>query len=261
MTFTHPSRRLVATLSVAALLVAGSACSASGDDDAGTPTTAATTGGDDPTTTVGGDETTTTTGGTSGGDDLESLLPTVDDLPDGYREVFDDDGGNDDTDDLDDELEAACPDASRLAEILDDGDTNDDDGDVSVKFATSSNQEIEIEIRPSNDRDVPVDEFIDAINACDVIETETNGYPATIDLSAASSDLGDEAMQFGMEMTIEVDGRTVEVQFGALQFRRDGIAVEVTVSSGLEDDGTPVPGDFDAGEELAKAIDEAIGSR
>jgi len=239
-------RRVAAALSLTALLLAGSACGVDGDDDAS------------PTTTGPGTETSTP----AELGDLSDLLPSEQDLPDGY--LLQPAEAPAPSSQLGDELEDACPEAARIRAIIDRGDEDDDAGDegaVARTFATEQKQEIEVEIRPANPRDVPVDDFIDAISSCSTIETETNGRPATIELSAAPLDLGDDAMRLTMDMVITVGTDDVDITFEGFLFRRNGVAVEVTASSGVLDDYRTVPGDPDVAEQLAADIDQAIQER
>ena len=254
-------RRIAATLSVAALLFAGAACSAEGDD-ASPDTTAA----GDVSTTDGGGDATTTTESTDPVDpsDLEALLPSDDDIPSEYVRQPDDSSDDSSDSELDAELEKACPDAVRIGDLIDDG--SDDSDQVSRSWKTEDDdREIEVQLKPANEKDVPVEDFIDAINSCDVIETDLNGTAATLELAAESLDLGDEAMKLEMTITFEILGEPTELVLHGFMFHRDGVAAQVSATSGLAQTGATdfevVDADVDVAEQLAADLDDAIQSR
>lgn len=267
MKTTLPARRLAAAFSVAALLLSGAACSTSGDEDTAPSTTAGadasttTAGGaDDETTTTEDDDTTSTTsGGSSGGEgDFDDLLPALSDLPDGYQEVEPDD--DDSSDDFGPELEEACPDADLIREFTE----NDPnlEGQSKASFETEYEQAIDITIRHANDREVPLADLIDAYNGCDPIETVEDGTPMTLDFFAEETDLGDEGVHMQMDLVVDFNGTPLEITFHGFAFRRDGVSVEVTAQSGLDEtDFSTKPAHPDEAFDIASTIADAIGSR
>jgi hypothetical protein len=257
-------RRLVAALTVTALLITGAACSAEGDDTA-TTTTAA---GDDGTTsttatTTSGDDGTTTTDPTGSGDpsDLEALLPTEDDLPADYVEVPSDDDDDDDDSSMDDAIAESCPDAAEILEALGDNDDENADQTVTRDFEAEDDRSIEVRVRPAHSREVPVDDLIDAYNSCDVLQTDLNGYPTEIAMEASALDIGDDAVRLTMDISIDDGSQILDVTLDAFLFRRDGVSVQVNAQSGFDSTGAVTPVDSDVAEQLAADIDEAIQAR
>ncbi|MCB0978216.1 MAG: hypothetical protein KDB02_12230 [Acidimicrobiales bacterium] len=261
---TKPTRRVAAAVSVALLLFTGVGCSAEGSDSADSTTTTAAASnpkGDATTTTEATDSTTepTQTTEATGSGDLESLLPTAADLPAGYEQTPN--SPNDDGDeDVDKEIEKACPDAAMLDKVLD----NDDHEDEAVKrsFAADGGKGIEVELRPANDDDVDVDEVVSALNKCDTINTTFGQTPATMDISAEALDVGEEGIRMDIAVAFEDEGTEYHMDMTGFMFRRDGVAAQVSVTSGFDPStGAKVASDADAAEDLARSIDQAIQDR
>lgn len=256
-------RRLVAALTVATLVLTGAACSAEGKD-AATTTTAAGDQVDSSSTTEGGDSTTTTeTSEPVDPTELEALLPSDDDLPADYVRQPDEEDDDSDDEDLDADLEEACPEAARIGDLIDD--SGQDADSVSRTWATEDQREIGVELKQASQDDVSIDEFIAAVNSCDVVETDLNGTAATIELSADSLDLGDEAMKLDMTISFELLGQPAELVLHGYLFRRDDVSAQVSASSGLaqtgESDFELIDADDDVAERIAAGLDDAIQSR
>ena len=238
---------LVAALGVTLLL--GAACS-SGDDDS-TDTT-----GDGTTTTAQPVDDAT----------LQALLPTDADLPAGYSLIFDgtaadaeaDDDDDSDTDaGTDQAFDEACPGLSEMATDAMGGSDDEETGFVR-SWEAEDDRAIEVRVRQARAVDVDVEALVAAINDCETIETDMDGLPATLDLQAEPLELGDDGYRTTLAVTIDFDIAVVQVESTTFAFRRNGVAVDVEVESGTDDDMAPVPADVDAAEQLAADLDARI---
>src|SRR5690606_37221694 len=79
---------------------------------------------------------------------------------------------------------------------------------------------------------------------------------------AETIDLGEESLHMQMDLVIDLGSATLDVEFHGFAFRRDGVSVQVTSSSGVdESDLSTVPPHADEAYEIASAIFDAIGDR
>lgn len=253
--FIMPSRRgLLAAVLLAAILTA---CSTSGgsDDDAATTTTVDVTssteeGGptDEPpddTADDTADEPATTDSSDIG--DLDALLPTEADLP-GWTETYrgprppKDDSGQTAADTA---IADQCPDADSLLTEFED--SRDDRPRAQATF-TKDGIEAEFTVGEPADHFTPenVDALVDALDGCEV-EYAEDGYEWLIVFFPASDDTyGDYGFRTWMASEILLpNGEMTELHVRGHMFALDGLAAEVAVTDGIEDDGAPIPADPD----------------
>lgn len=182
--------------------------------------------------------------------ELESILPTAEEVGEGYTVVTDDaddadddDQGTDDTaedteadDATDDAFAEACP----GADILEGLDSADDDADQVAREFENEQQatiEVSLESTPDDITEEKVAELIDVLNECGTIEMEEDGTSMELTFEAEPYDEhGDYGAQLSMEATATVMGIPLEIGFSGVLFSQDGTTVSVTASSGLDED-------------------------
>ncbi|MCU1371801.1 MAG: hypothetical protein JWO77_2995 [Ilumatobacteraceae bacterium] len=277
---------VLALLVVLPILAFLAGCGASAGDDADsvdkTSTAAETSDEGDPGDDTTGDGTTTTaadgddpgTGVTSAA--LAEILPTEDDLPDGYTmsdedlgdstdadDEADDESSTDDEDPTEQAIIDACPGAEILEQLDNSSDANTDE--VSREFETEADATIEVALDPTPegfDEDT-VDQVVEALSDCEKIETEDEeGNAITMEIKAETyDDHGDFGLAMTMTAEFSMMGMTVPIEFKGLIFDVDGTTVSVVATSGL-DDATfeSVPGDYDALPDLAALMQDRVGS-
>lgn len=262
-------RTLALALIATVALLAG--CSTGGDeaDDATTTTEAeqSTTTADDTTETTGddSDETTTTAGG-SGGDvtteDLDALMPETGDIGPDY-EMTADVEEDDEPSESDAALEEQCPGAAQFMS------PDDAASDAAYRlFETSDDREIEIKIDPTpnpNFEEGRIDEVIDAVNSCDTIEVEQDGFTMTLDIEATADDTyGDRGVVISMRATMNHEEllAPLELGFSARAFVVGSVSVSLSSSDGIDgqtaDEVHVVPGDHDLLADIAAALEPAV---
>ena len=256
-----------ALAAIGALLVAG--CSAGGDDPASGTTTSSASGGDE-TTATGADQDddgTTTTGG-SGRDvtteDLEALLPDASDVGPAYSVAPEEDDDGDSDAEMEEAMEKACPEA---AEFMRDDD--DDDGDAAIRsFETSNGQGIEVKLDPTpnpNYAEGIMGDLIRAVDACDTVEVEIDGFSVSIEISATPDDTyGDRGVRMQMLAVMSHPAllAPLELDFSSLSYLVGSVAVSIEASGGIAgqtaEEIRVVPGDHDLVDALAAALEPEV---
>lgn len=206
--------------------------------------------------------------------ELESILPTAEEVGEGYTVVEDDeedsadDPGTDDaTDDAtdgaaDDATDDAFAEACPGADILEGLDDADDDADQVTREFENEQQatiEVSLESTPDDITEEKVAELIDVLNECGTIEMEEDGTSMELTFEAEPYDEhGDYGAQISMEATATVMGIPLEIGFSGVLFSQDGTTVSVTASSGLDEDTfEQVPAD----DELIAPLAELMSQR
>lgn len=269
-------RRLLLLIALLASLGLVAGCGTSGGEASSTTTTAAPApddGADDATTTepTDADEPDQPDDGgtaTISVEELEALLPTEEEVGNGYvLEESTADGtaetdDDEDTDSTDQQFEEACPGLAEL-DFLDDA-SDADDSSAMVSFATEDERELEVELDPTSEdfTEDNLDELIDAFADCQDLEiTDEDGFTSTISISAQpDGSRGDFGLRLDMDISIDFLGTPVSFQFAGQAFKIDDIAVFVSATSGLEEtetDFTPIPLD----EELLGDISDLMENR
>jgi len=253
-------------------------CGASGGDDVSSDakTTTTTAGGDEGADDEpADDETTTTVAGGSGltSADLADILPTAEDIGEGYEMSSEDlDDEPEESSDGDDEEEAdpteeaileACPGASVLDELDSGSDANPDE--VSREFSTKSDTTIEVALDPTADDFTAenVDKVVEALADCGTIKTEDeDGNAIEMTIKAEPTDAyGDYGLEMSMDATFDLMGTPVKIEFRGLIFGVDGATVSVVATSGLDDATFEyVPGDYDLVPGLAAEMQDRVAA-
>lgn len=265
-----------ALLALVPLLALLAACGTSGGDDASpsgdkATTTAATGGSEDTTTTEGSDD-----GGDAAGPSsaaLADILPTVEDIGEGYEQSDEDladdpeddssDTGDDESDPTEDAILEACPGAKVLEEL--DNTSGDNPDEVSREFATESDQTIEVALDPTGEdfSEENVDTVVEALADCGTIKTtDEDGNEIEMTIEAERDDeFGDYGVKMSMDATFEIMGTPVQIEFRGQIFTVDGVTVSVVATSGLDDTTFEyVPGDYDKVPELAAEMQDRVTS-
>jgi hypothetical protein len=259
----HPLLALLVLIPVLAL-VAG--CGASGGKDAlDTGATA-----------------TTTTGGDDGSEDrpsteaLVDILPTADDIGNGYKmsdENLGDEADDEDSDEQGtgseegpDPTEQAmieqCPGAKFLEELDDSGESTTE---ISREFENEAEATIEVALDPEPPKftEDTVDKLVEALSDCGTIEAE-DGEGGTFTMTMKAEDYDDHG-DFGVAVEMDAEytmmGSTVPIAFRGVIFSVDGTAVSVVATSGLDEDTfEQVDGDYDLLPDLADLMEERVSS-
>ena len=272
----HRRRPVLALAATTFLLLGVAACGAdSGDEPGGgaggdtkaTSTTAAGGGSDDPTTTTGGDQ--------KGGDELtdaqlQAMLLTLDDLPDGFVKSTDDDDAGDDADDAEDEtddFQAADPACQSALDAFEDHGKDDDEPEASVSFDRNDANTVEHEIDVTS-RAADMFEMVKTTLRDDcggeielAGEDVTSGAMKIVDGKA----VGDESIYLHLAFKAENEGMSLEAG-GYFAMVRNGDVVSTVIAFsfsvpafGLEGD-VPELADINALTEAAQQrYEDAVG--
>ncbi|MGN6696279.1 MAG: hypothetical protein ACTHN0_19030 [Aquihabitans sp.] len=279
----HPIIALLVLIPVLSLLAG---CGTSGgkeavDTDAKTTTTAASDdeGTDEPVD----DETTTTAEGDDEGDSdrpsteaLVDILPTAEDIGNGYEmsdedlgeEAGEDDsddqgtGSEDDPDPTEQAMIEQCPGAKFLEELDDSGESTTE---ISREFENAAEATIEVALDPEPPKftEDTVDKLVEALSDCGTIEAD-DGEGGTIKMTMKAEDYDDNG-DFGVAVEMDAEytmmGSTIPIAFRGVIFSVDGTAVSVVATSGLDEDTyEQVDGDYDLLPDLADLMAERVGS-
>ncbi|WP_426573371.1 hypothetical protein [Aquihabitans sp. McL0605] len=251
-------RSLIVALIAASLLFAG--CGTSGGDDAATDDDGAAV-----TTTAADSSTTEAQHAPVSKADLESILPTADDIGPAYtvKEPDHEQGGTTTTtvaeDPADAALAKACPEAAKLG-LMDD-EVNDDE--VAREFSTQDGRGIEITLdpTPTGMSDAAVDDIVEALNSCDTITyTDPDSGKVSMDLSAERlADIGEYGVDVSLKASFELFEVPVALEFHGYLFVVNGVGVTVTASSGLDQSTfETVPADTDRLEPLSIEMEQRV---
>lgn len=188
--------------------------------------------------------------------DLRPLLPSPDEVGDGYRPMTPD---ADTSGPGDDALAKACPKAATLGE-----DDRGGAGEVKAQFEAESSKTIQVSMRATRDIGIDeanVDDYVDVINACDTIHYRDAGQSITIDLAARRDDHhGDFGVRLDVDLTTTTDQGEIDITYRALFFVHGPVGASITVNDGIDVGATQsVPGDFDRIDPLAGLLDTRIG--
>lgn len=254
------------------LSLALAACSTGGgSDDESTTTTADVTsssedGGttDEPpndTTEDTADEPATTEGGGAGDlEDLDLLLPTEADLP-GWTETYR--GPRPAKDDseqsgADSAIADQCPDAGALLADLED---SQHDLPRAQAVFTKDGIEAEFTIGEAAEHFTPenVDALAGALDGCEV-EYAEGGYEWLIVFFPASDDTyGDYGFRRWMASEILLpNGELTELHVRGHMFALNGLAAEVVITDGIEEDGSPIPSDPELIDEFLPRMEATV---
>jgi hypothetical protein len=262
---------LLPLLVLAPLFALLAACGASGGDqastDGGTTTAASGDGGTTSTSTEAEDQGSSDAPSVAA---LVDLLPTAEEIGDGYAvsdedltddpEETDEEDGDDATDEA---ILEACPGAEVLEELDNSGGDNPDE--VSREFSTDSDQSIEVALDPTGDdfTEDNVDKVVDALADCGTIKTkDEDGNEIEMTLEAERDDTyGDYGLKMSMDATFQFMGTPLSITFRGQIFSVDGVNVSLVATSGL-DDATfqVVPGDYDKVPELASEMQDRVAA-
>lgn len=186
-------------------------------------------------------------------EDLAALLPTAAQVGAGFEVVEgaadgDDDGGGGSDGATDAALDEACPAAARLGDEVD---GSDEGRPVATRsFAADDGREVEVELVAVRDRPVAeargtLADIVDAVNACDTVRFETDGYELTGELEMRVDDAyGDAGLVLEMTWFADNDDlpRPVEIRSTVRLFVADGVQVTVTGIGDMDDDTfEPIP--------------------
>lgn len=196
--------------------------------------------------------------------DLEALLPTVADVGSGYRIAVDDDSGDDEESEMDDAMEQACPAFAALA----DSDA-DDAPDAERSFEAVADDGRSIDVNLSGDLStstVPdrasMQQAIDAINACDTIETTSEGIHFTGTLSIRADDShGDFGAVLEMKWVGEHEQLPGPIRLDAVMYlvAVGDVGMTVAAFGGTEPDTfASIPPDADVAEKLVGRLEVAL---
>lgn len=175
---------------------------------------------------------------------LAGILPTSAEVGPGYSldSTDDSDGGISDAA-FDQAMRKACPEAAELVDPTA-GDDNDDHS-TSRNFTTDDGRSVEVEFELDESGPDPfaseqqLEDLIDAINACDTIEVQADGYTMAIDLKLAADDTyGDIGATMQMHASMSGDrlpaGLYVDADYR--MFQVGNVDVTVSAVSGVDQD-------------------------
>ena len=194
--------------------------------------------------------------------DLEELLPTAAQVGADYR--VDPSTDDDDDPDMDAALKKSCPDAAALM------DANADDGPkAGRKFTTDDERGFEVELEPDSTlldkvKDgVQLDEFISAINDCDVISyTDADDVHYEVEFEVQKdTEFGDLGIM--MKMRVKVSGETfpkaIEIEGGYRKFLVGDVGVSVMATSGVDEKTLDaIPADYDLIDPMSEQLEADV---
>ncbi len=255
-----PVLALLVLVPVLSLLAA---CGASGGDGR---TSAGNTSSTSSTTAEEGDARSATSA------DLADILPTVEDIGEGY-EVSDEDLDDTPAEPTDDDsatadptqkaILEACPGAKILDEL--DSGSSDNADEVSREFSTDADATVEVSLDPTVGTFTAenADKVVQALADCGTIKTtDEDGAKIEMTIEAEpTEEHGDYGLKMTMEATFELMGAPVNIEFRGLIFSVDGTVVSVVATSGLDDATFQfVPGDYDLVPDLATEMQDRVAA-
>jgi hypothetical protein len=219
--------------------------------------------------TAGGETPTTVADGPSAAE-LAGILPTAEEVGDGY-EVSEEDltdeaeepDAEDEEDPTEDAILEACPGAKVLEELDDTSGDNPDE--VSREFETDDDRTLEVSLDPTGGdfTEENLDTVVEALADCGTIKTKDDeGNDIEMTLEAERDDrYGDYGVAMTMDATFELFDEALTIEFRGQIFNVDGVTVSVVATSGL-DDATfeVVPGDYDKVAELATEMQDRVAA-
>jgi hypothetical protein len=248
---------MVAAVSAVALV----GCGTSVPSTTGTSTTASSSTKRPTDTTASPSSAPSTTAGSSSVtvDDLAELLPTAAQVGADYRVDPSTDDGDDP--DMDAALKKSCPKAASLM-----NDTSGREPSADRTFKTDDDRSFEVELKPDStlldkvNDGVQLDEYISAINDCDVISyTDSDDVHYEVEFEVQKdTEFGDLGIK--MQMRVKASGgpipKPVEFEGGFRKFLVGDVGVSVSATSGL-DSATfePVPADYDLIDPMSEQLE------
>jgi hypothetical protein len=244
--------RSTAAVFTAALLLAACGSSDGSDAESADPTTTTATA-EKTTTTEATDPTTPDAPDGPTADELEALLPTVDEVGEGW--VDDPDEQNADAA-IEVATEAQCPSAAGLLAPA-------EEGEPTAAFENDLGQTLRVTFSPDAD---PIDDddlqaLIDEINGCDPVTAEDGGFTFTASFEAAvNEEHGDQGVQIAAAVTIADGTDTYEVNKYRLLFLEGTVGTTISGGDGLLDDGTVNPIDGNGLEAVATEMAKRVAA-
>lgn len=233
-----------------------------------------TSGGDQASDSKGGDAGATTTAAEAPAkavttDQLEALFPKPSEIGPGYGKPEITHGSNSSNSDINDDgadgMDAAmkeqCPKAAEL-DFLNDSEPNKDE--VSAKYKTKKDQEIEISLDPTPGpvNEDNLDQVIEAWNDCGTVTlTDPSTGEMKMELAAERLDgVGDYGAKISLNATFELFGMPIGIDFTGYLFNVNGVLVGVTAAGGLDDSMEAVKGETQLLEPVSKLMQERVES-
>jgi hypothetical protein len=252
---------MVAALSTVALV----GCGTSVPNSTGSSTTASSTSKRPGDTTAAPTTAPSSTAGSSSVTvgDLEELLPTAAQVGADYTVDASTDDGNDPA--MDAALKKSCPKAASLM-----NDMSHDKPSADRTFKTDDDRSFEVELKPDStlldkvNDGVQLDEYISAINDCDVISyTDSDGVHYEVEFQVQKdTEFGDLGIM--MKMRVKASGgpipKPVEFEGGFRKFLVGDVGVSVSATSGI-DSATfeSVPADYELIDPMSKRLEGDVG--
>lgn len=191
---------------------------------------------------------------------LEAIMPTADDIGNGYApkapEAEDDDVVSDAA------MEEACPEATELAAQL--GTDEESTNVVEREFETEDGRQIQIALNPEAEALAGDDltDLIAAVNECDAVEISGDDADTTMTFGMAEDDRwGDQGFEVTIGVHVEGDQlpQPLDLELHGVGYRLGTVGVTVFATDGVDETTfAAVPADVELASELAADLEPEI---
>lgn len=191
---------------------------------------------------------------------LEAIMPTADDIGNGYApkapEAEDDDVVSDAA------MEEACPEATELAAQL--GTDEESTNVVEREFETEDGRQIQIALNPEAEElaDDELSDLIAAVNDCEPVKHSDEDADTTFTFEMSEDDQwGDQGFEMTFDVRVESEQlpQPLDLELHGVGYRLGTVGVTVFATDGVDETTfAAVPADVELASELAADLEPEI---